>query len=137
MNTFRRAAAEFIGTCVLVVVGCGTAMTVGCSGTGYLLTALAFGLGLLTMAYSIGNISGCHINPALSFAMLILGKMSYKDFFAYAAFVNRQIGAPAFCPPPPVRLIIRHSVSYYLQCAALFAPVSTSGVYSMRALFSK
>ena len=44
MNTFRRAVAEFVGTCVLVVVGCGTAMTVGCSGTGYLLTALAFGL---------------------------------------------------------------------------------------------
>ena len=93
MNTFRRAAAEFIGTCVLVVVGCGTAMTVGCSGTGYLLTALAFGLGLLTMAYSIGNISGCHINPALSFAMLILGKMSYKDFFAY--ILAQNLGALA------------------------------------------
>ena len=93
MNTFRRAAAEFIGTCVLVVGGCGTAMTVGCSGTGYLLTALAFGLGLLTMAYSIGNISGCHINPALSFAMLILGKMSYKDFFAY--ILAQNLGALA------------------------------------------
>ena len=93
MNPFRRAAAEFIGTCVLVVVGCGTAMTVGCSGTGYLLTALAFGLGLLTMAYSIGNISGCHINPALSFAMLILGKMSYKDFFAY--ILAQNLGALA------------------------------------------
>lgn len=93
MNTFRRAAAEFIETCVLVVVGCGTAMTVGCSGTGYLLTALAFGLGLLTMAYSIGNISGCHINPALSFAMLILGKMSYKDFFAY--ILAQNLGALA------------------------------------------
>ena len=93
MNTFRRAGSEFIGTCVLVVVGCGTAMTVGCSGTGYLLTALAFGLGLLTMAYSIGNISGCHINPALSFAMLILGKMSYKDFFAY--ILAQNLGALA------------------------------------------
>ena len=41
----------------------------------------------------------------------------------FAFFVNRQIGASAFCPPPPVRLIIRPSVSYYLQCAALFAPV--------------
>lgn len=93
MNTFRRAVAEFVGTCVLVVVGCGTAMTVGCSGTGYLLTALAFGLGLLTMAYSIGNISGCHINPALSFALLILGKMSYKDFFAY--ILAQNLGALA------------------------------------------
>ena len=95
MNTFRRAAAEFIGTCVLVVVGCGTAMTVGCSGTGYLLTALAFGLGLLTMAYSIGNISGCHINPALSFAMLILGKMSYKT--------SLPTSLPRIWEPWPVR----------------------------------
>ena len=95
MNTFRRAAAEFIGTCVLVVVGCGTAMTVGCSGTGYLLTALAFGLGLLTMAYSIGNISGCHINPAVSIAMLVNGKMSGKDFIGYliAQFTGATAGA--------------------------------------------
>lgn len=93
MSTIRKAVAEFIGTCVLVLIGCGTAMTVGCSGTGYLLTALAFGLGLLSMAYSIGNVSGCHINPAVSFAMLILGKMSYKDFFSY--ILAQSLGAIA------------------------------------------
>ena len=63
----KKAIAEAIGTCVLVVVGCGTAMLVGCdaaAGSGYLLTALAFGLAIVAMAYSIGNISGCHVNPA-------------------------------------------------------------------------
>lgn len=96
MTLFKKATAEFIGTLVLVVIGCGTAMTVGCSataGSGYILTAFAFGLGLLTMAYSIGNISGCHINPAVSFAMLIRGKIGYKEFLAY---VGAQIlGATA------------------------------------------
>lgn len=92
----RKYIAEFIGTCVLVLIGCGTAMTVGCdavSGGGYVLTAFAFGLGLLTMAYSIGNISGCHINPAVSFAMLLSKKMSGKDFIGYV--ISQILGALA------------------------------------------
>jgi aquaporin Z len=59
---------------------------VGCNaeaGSGYLLTALAFGLVIVAMAYSIGNISGCHINPAVSIAMLVSGKLSFKDFIGY------------------------------------------------------
>ena len=70
----KKYVAEFIGTCVLVTLGCGTAMLVGCdsvSGCGYLLTALAFGLVIVGMAYCVGNISGCHINPAVSLAVLI------------------------------------------------------------------
>ena len=70
----KKYIAEFIGTAVLVLIGCGTAMAVGCdpaAGSGYILTAFAFGLALLTMAYSIGNISGCHINPAVSLGMWI------------------------------------------------------------------
>ena len=58
----KKYIAELIGTCVLVTVGCGTAMLVGCDakdGCGYLLTALAFGLTIVAMAYSVGNISGC------------------------------------------------------------------------------
>ncbi|MBR2641309.1 aquaporin family protein [Candidatus Saccharibacteria bacterium] len=85
----KKYIAEFIGTLVLVLIGCGTAMTVGCdpaAGSGYILTAFAFGLGLLTMAYSIGNISGCHINPAVSIAMLISKKISWKDFWGYIVF---------------------------------------------------
>ena len=85
----KKYIAEFIGTMVLVLIGCGTAMTVGCNpalGSGYILTAFAFGLGLLTMAYSIGNISGCHINPAVSLAMWIRKQIDAKDFFCYIVF---------------------------------------------------
>jgi len=89
MNSIKKYLAEFIGTFVLVLFACGTAAVVGCSstnGTGYLLTALSFGLVIVAMAYSIGNISGCHINPAVSIAMLVSKKMSLKDFFGYVAF---------------------------------------------------
>ncbi|MBR2998657.1 MIP family channel protein [Candidatus Saccharibacteria bacterium] len=85
----KKYIAEFIGTMVLVLIGCGTAMAVGCNpalGSGYILTAFAFGLGLLTMAYSIGNISGCHINPAVSLAMWIRKQIDAKDFFCYIVF---------------------------------------------------
>lgn len=67
MSSIKKYIAEFIGTCVLVVMGRGTAMLVGCAaGGGYILTALAFGLVIVGMAYRVGNISGCHINPAVS-----------------------------------------------------------------------
>lgn len=82
----KKYIAEFIGTFVLVFMGCGTAMLVGCdaaSGSGYLLTALAFGLTIVAMAYSIGNISGCHVNPAVSLGCLISGRMDAKDFVGY------------------------------------------------------
>jgi len=86
MSSIRKYIAEFIGTFVLVLFACGTAVAVGCNaeaGSGYLLTALAFGLVIVAMAYSIGNISGCHINPAVSIAMLVSGKLSFKDFIGY------------------------------------------------------
>lgn len=72
----RKYVAEFIGTAVLVIMGCGTAMLVGTdavSGSGYILTAFAFGLVIVGMAYCVGNISGCHINPAVSLGVLISG----------------------------------------------------------------
>lgn len=78
--------AEFIGTATLVTLGCGTAMLVGCNaaeGCGYILTALAFGLTIVGMAYCVGNISGCHINPAVSLGVLLSGGMSVKDFVGY------------------------------------------------------
>ena len=86
MNAFKKYVAEFIGTMVLVTLGCGTAMLVGCdavNGGGYILTALAFGLVIVGMAYCVGNISGCHINPAVSLGVLISGGMSLSDFFGY------------------------------------------------------
>lgn len=98
MQSIKKYIAEFIGTFVLVLFACGTAAVVGCSaenGTGYLLTALAFGLVIVAMAYSIGNISGCHINPAVSIAMLVSGKMNIKDFIGYivAQFLGATAGA--------------------------------------------
>lgn len=87
MKLVKKAVAEFIGTLVLVLVACGVASVTGCKfpQAGYVATALAFGLVIVAMAYSIGNISGCHINPAVSIAMLISGRMSVKDFFVYIA----------------------------------------------------
>ena len=82
----KKYIAELIGTCTLVTLGCGTAMLVGCdaaSGSGYLLTALAFGLVIVGMAYCVGNISGCHINPAVSLGVLMSGGMDKKDFVGY------------------------------------------------------
>ena len=84
----KKYLAECIGTMTLVVLGCGTAMLVGCdaaNGGGYILTALAFGLTIVAMAYSIGNISGCHINPAVSLAMLLRGDLTVKDFAGFSA----------------------------------------------------
>ncbi len=81
----KKYVAEFIGTAVLVLFGCGSAaLTGGIGGTlGVLGIAMAFGLSIVAMAYVIGNISGCHINPAVSLAMLINRKMSIKDFCFY------------------------------------------------------
>lgn len=96
MEAIRKYVAEFIGTMVLVVMGCGTAMLVGCdavNGGGYILTALAFGLVIVGMAYCVGNISGCHINPAVSLGVLISGGMSVKDFICYV--VSQCLGSIA------------------------------------------
>ncbi len=78
----KKYAAECIGTAVLVFLGCGTAMLVGCDaaqGGGYVLTALAFGLVIVGMAYCVGNVSGCHVIQAVSLAVLLTGGVSAKD----------------------------------------------------------
>ena len=92
----KKLIAEFIGTAVLVTLGCGTAMLVGCdaaNGCGYILTALAFGLVIVGMAYCVGNISGCHINPAVSLGVLMSGGISVKDFIGYV--ISQCLGALA------------------------------------------
>ena len=89
MNALKKFIAEFIGTFVLVLFGCGTAAVVHCSAepnVAYLLTALAFGLSIVAMAYSIGNISGCHVNPAVSIGMLASGRMGFGSFLGYVIF---------------------------------------------------
>lgn len=90
----KKYIAEAIGTAVLVLMGCGTAMLVGCdsaSGSGYLLTALAFGLAIVAEAYCIGNISGCHVNPAVSLGVFINGGMKFSEMILYWIF--QVIGA--------------------------------------------
>jgi aquaporin Z len=82
MNSAKKYIAEFIGTAILVLFGCGTAVV---TGGNLILTSLAFGLAIVAGAYAIGDISGCHVNPAVSLAMLINGKLSVKDFFGYVA----------------------------------------------------
>ena len=86
----KKYIAEFIGTFVLVLVACGVAVVTNAN---IAATALAFGLVIIAMAYSIGNVSGCHINPAVSFGMLLSKRMSCKDFCWYV--VAQILGAIA------------------------------------------
>ena len=80
----KKYFAECIGTFVLTLLGCGTAVFLGCGEpAGVVGTAIAFGLTVVAMAYTIGNISGCHINPAITFAVALSGKMSWKDACGY------------------------------------------------------
>ncbi|MBQ3081633.1 MAG: aquaporin [Clostridia bacterium] len=98
MESIKKYLAEFIGTFVLVFFACGTAAVVGCDTEGgYFMTALSFGLVIVAMAYSVGNVSGCHINPAVSIAMLINGSLTVKDFIGYVVsqFAGAIAGAAA------------------------------------------
>jgi MIP family channel proteins len=80
----KKYIAECIGTFVLTLLGCGTAMFLGCNTpAGVVGTAIAFGLTVIAMAYTIGAISGCHINPAITFAVALSGRMSWKDACGY------------------------------------------------------
>lgn len=86
----KKYVAELVGTFALVLVGCGSAVIAG-EHIGFLGISFAFGLTVLAMVYAIGNISGCHINPAISVAMLTAGKMHWKDTIFY--IVAQCIGA--------------------------------------------
>ena len=78
----KKEIAEFIGTFTLVFLGCGAAVIAG-EQVGVLGISFAFGLALIAMAYGIGSISGCHINPAVSLGALIAGRMSVTEFIRY------------------------------------------------------
>ena len=93
----KKYLAEMIGTMVLVLMGCGTAVSLGCTSDNPELastvvgTAMAFGLAVVAMAYTIGGISGCHINPAITLGCLLSGRINGKDAGMYMIF--QTIGA--------------------------------------------
>jgi aquaporin Z len=96
IKPFKKYLAEMIGTLVLVLMGCGSAVIAGAnfsglSGNGIVGISLAFGLAVLVMVYALGGISGCHINPAISISMLVAGKLGVKDTVAYV--VSQCVGA--------------------------------------------
>ncbi|MDN5288823.1 MAG: Porin [Mucilaginibacter sp.] len=95
-NTFSKFSAEFFGTLVLVLMGCGSAVIAGANGTtgvGILGIAFAFGLSVVAMAYAIGHISGCHINPAISIGMVVSGRMAASEAIIY--IIAQVLGAIA------------------------------------------
>ena len=83
----KKAIAEFIGTFALVFIGCGTVvvggMATGSTAINELAIALAFGLSIVAMAYGIGQISGCHVNPAVSFGVYTAGRMTLEELLTY------------------------------------------------------
>jgi len=80
----KKLVAEFVGTMVLVFMGCGAAVVLGADvGGGHLAVALAFGLSIVAMAHVIGNVSGCHINPAVSLGALIDKRITLTEFCGY------------------------------------------------------
>ena len=89
----KKYFAELVGTFVLTLLGCGTAVSLNCGidTASVVGTALAFGLAVVAMAYTIGGISGCHINPAITLGCLISGRISGKDACGYMVF--QVIGA--------------------------------------------
>lgn len=92
MEEMKKYLAEAVGTMLLVVFGCGVAVATGCTGNdGIVATALAFGLVIVALAYSIGNVSGCHVNPAVSLAMYINKKITLREFLGYV--IGQVIGA--------------------------------------------
>ena len=86
----KKYIAEFVGTFVLVLIGCGVAVVTNAN---IVATSLAFGLAIIAMAYSIGNVSGCHVNPAVSLGFLLAKKMDTKDFIGYV--IAQVLGALA------------------------------------------
>ena len=98
----KKYILECIGTAVLVLFGCGTAVLTNADPVA---TSLAFGLAIVAMAYSIGPVTGCHVNPAVSLAMLLSGKLKPKDFVGYV--VGQFVGG--FAGAGVLYAILKHS----------------------------
>jgi aquaporin Z len=108
----KKVIAEFIGTFALVFIGCGT-VVVGGMATGptaitELAIALAFGLSIVAMAYGIGQISGCHVNPAVSFGVFAAGRMTLEELLSYWEAQVAGCYCGCSCPlPDPVGQSLR------------------------------
>ena len=111
----KKYFAELVGTFVLTLFGCGTAVSLNCGidTASVVGTALAFGLAVVAMAYTIGGISGCHINPAITIGCLLSGRMNGKDAAGY--IVAQVIGA-----------ILASSVLYLLVTTATVPAAGTA-----------
>jgi aquaporin Z len=110
--------AEFIGTMVLVLMGCGSAVIAGANGetgVGLLGISFAFGLSVVAMAYAIGHISGCHINPAISIAMVLVGRMKIGQALGY--IVAQVLGA-----------IVGAGVLYFIATGKAGYDISVNGL---------
>ncbi|MBQ9724587.1 MAG: aquaporin [Neisseriaceae bacterium] len=100
----KKYLAEMFGTMVLVLMGCGVAVSVGCDPVNNIAsvvaTSMAFGLSVVAMAYTIGGISGCHINPAITLGVLLSGRMDAKDAVMYMVFqvIGAFIGSALLLP---------------------------------------
>jgi aquaporin Z len=106
----RKYLAEFIGTFTLVLFGCGTAVVAGKpDGVGLLGIAFAFGFALIAMAYGIGPISGCHINPAVSLGVFTAGRMKSQDLAGY--IIGQVLGGIAAAAV--LAVIVKGSVAGY------------------------
>ena len=107
----KKYGAECIGTFWLVLGGCGSAVLAAAFpdvGIGLLGVSLAFGLTVLTMAYAIGHISGCHLNPAVSFGLWAGGRFSSKELLPYivAQVVGALLAGGVLYEEPPDRITI-------------------------------
>jgi aquaporin Z len=104
----KKFIAEFIGTFTLVLFGCGAAVLAGTDHVGQLGIAFAFGLAIVAMAYGVGPISGCHVNPAVSFGAYVAGRMNERDLALYV--VAQVLGAIAGAG---VLLVIAQGAPFY------------------------
>jgi len=117
-SKFSKFSAEFLGTLVLVLMGCGSAVIAGADGTtgvGLLGISFAFGLSVVAMAYAIGHISGCHINPAISIGMVVAGRMKATEaaYYILAQILGGIAGAAL------LYLIVSNQANFVLRDWAL------------------
>ena len=125
----KKYLAEMVGTMVLVLMGCGVAVSLGCDPINNIPavvgTAFAFGLSVVAMAYTIGGISGCHINPAITLGCIIAGRMDAKEGCMLSSsalvhssvrcyFISSQLMYPVW--RVLVQTIFRQMLAYWAAC---------------------